>query len=188
MLTFMQFVPTPKLEGRMRIELLRSCGEFFRAIQPIADLINGKSNDADAFWRSVPVAVGLAANVSKTLWPIPKTSKPRGEWLRRQLGIGDDAALRSRSVRDAFEHLDERLERWVAEYPGATEVTRYIGPRDAMGVADHEMVQWYDTETNTLHVLGKQVNLQDVTREMAELQRTLIEQHAQTPGDTRYGW
>jgi hypothetical protein len=46
------------------------------------------------------------------LWPPDAAYASRGQELRAELGVTDDSALRSRALRNHFEHLDERIEGW----------------------------------------------------------------------------
>jgi hypothetical protein len=63
-------------------------------------------------WHALHGVLISAANISKILWP-HRNYAARGERLRQQLGVSDDSPLRSRSLRDHFEHVDERIEKWT---------------------------------------------------------------------------
>jgi hypothetical protein len=53
-----------------------------------------------------------AANVSKLLWP---KDEKRGEELRQILNVGENSPIADRTLRNHFEHFDERIERWAAQ-------------------------------------------------------------------------
>lgn len=71
------------------------------------------------------LVLSAAANVSKALWPSPRRHKDlkaafpdRGEELRAYFGVEDDSPLADLSLRDAFEHFDEKIERAALEGQG----------------------------------------------------------------------
>jgi hypothetical protein len=66
------------------------------------------------FWSALQSILFASANVSKILWP-GKKRKARGEYLRVLLGIEDKHMLSDRSIRNSFEHYDERIENWFDE-------------------------------------------------------------------------
>lgn len=66
-------------------------------------------------WLTIQTILTLAANASKLLWGVrrePMVPRARAR-LRREAGVSDDSALNSRDLRDAFEHLDEKVAKWA---------------------------------------------------------------------------
>jgi hypothetical protein len=65
-------------------------------------------------WSAAQSFLGSVANASKLLFPPDKKplAKTRGEELRALLGINNDSLLADRTLRNDFEHFDERLDTW----------------------------------------------------------------------------
>lgn len=69
-----------------------------------------------AVWSEIQSIISSAANAAKLLWGSQGPGKERErEPLRNVVGVSDNSALRSRDVRNAFEHFDERFEAWYAQ-------------------------------------------------------------------------
>lgn len=61
--------------------------------------------------------LAAAATVSRILFP-PISNASRGERLRSRLGIDDLPVIRSRAVRNSFEHIDERIDKLAPHHLG----------------------------------------------------------------------
>jgi hypothetical protein len=70
------------------------------------------TSDRIEVWGSIQSILVAAANVSKILWPVKKSSKKRGEHLRKLLSVDESNLLYVRTIRNHFEHYDERIEDW----------------------------------------------------------------------------
>jgi hypothetical protein len=71
----------------------------------------------DRFWYSFQAFLVAAGNISKLLWPAylkgEKLIPERGPDLRASLEVGEDSPLRSRALRNHFEHFDTLLKQWA---------------------------------------------------------------------------
>ena len=63
-------------------------------------------------WSSIQSILVAAGNVSKILWPQEKKYAVRGKRLRELLKVDDNNILSDRSLRNHFEHYDDRIEKW----------------------------------------------------------------------------
>ncbi|WP_394254693.1 hypothetical protein [Pseudoclavibacter helvolus] len=89
-------------------------------------------------WFGIQIFVTACANVSKTLWPQPGDDFDKAESLREPLRDflrieSDQNALRSKKLRNSFEHFDERLDRWVQTSKTGSFADRNVGPLDQFG-------------------------------------------------------
>ncbi|MCJ2103818.1 hypothetical protein MKK70_00165 [Methylobacterium sp. E-041] len=78
--------------------------------------------DATAF-SLVQEALSHAAALSRFFWPTRQGgehAQARGQKLRKAFELDDTSALRERRLRDAFEHFDERLDRFLLENDAGT--------------------------------------------------------------------
>src|SRR5947209_2090962 len=73
--------------------------------------------ETDRFWYSVQALLVAVANVSKLLWPestnkrnSDKRNKEDAARLRKLLEVSDTSPLKSKRMRNRFEHFDEWLE------------------------------------------------------------------------------
>jgi hypothetical protein len=70
----------------------------------------GPTRSLDEFWFWVQSFLAAAANVSKLLWGTNRKAEGRRRELRQTLGVTDASPVRARTLRNHFEHLDERIE------------------------------------------------------------------------------
>lgn len=68
-------------------------------------------------WAGAQLLLSAAGNVSKLLWPADADASPSAG-LRRLLDADGAIALRDRSLRNSFEHLDERIIAWSRDNLG----------------------------------------------------------------------
>lgn len=87
------------------------------------DVARSARDSADNQVSAVHEALGHAASLSRFFWPsgarasaspaVMKLKAARAEKLRAAFEVSDESPLRSRKLRDALEHFDERLDSFV---------------------------------------------------------------------------
>jgi len=92
----------------------------------------------DRFWYSIQAFLVAVANVSKLLWGRNEEMAERRVDLRQSLSVNDNSVLQSRTMRNSFEHFNERLERWVEESGPGMVVDSNVMPRGAIAGLDAE--------------------------------------------------
>ena len=95
-----------------------------------------RENKYNYTWCAIQNFLVAAGNISKILWPPKRGSKKRGEEIRTRLGIKDESVLNDRSLRNHFEHFDERLDTWVASSKKHEYVDGFIHKSSAVEVKD----------------------------------------------------
>ena len=129
----------------------------------------GQQFDSLDVWGAIHSILAAAANVSKILWPVP-LSKAQGSAIRELLCVRDDNALKNRSLRNAFEHYDERLEDWHANRASAASTDQLIGSATGFPAGFSARVhRAFDTDTWTLRCLGESLDLRVVLAALREL-------------------
>jgi hypothetical protein len=94
-----------------RFEIKTQCEFVMIAVDDLADALQSSEPDRAAkIWCALQTILVSAANISKLLWGSTDTEAPRQE-LRDELGVKDDSPLRSKRVRNAFEHFDEYIDK-----------------------------------------------------------------------------
>jgi hypothetical protein len=140
------------------------------------------------FWYSIQAFLGACANISKLLWPREskwKGESPddlafrirRGELLLASVGLTNESPLHSRELRNAFEHMDERLDRWARTSerhmlfgrnigtPGGFVSVPPLGPNDTVG--------YYDRAARTVAFPGDPIPLVPMIEAVRQLAATL---------------
>lgn len=139
------------------------------------------------FLQSLLTALG---NISKILWPIMKKGdergneirENRGKELREALNVKDDSALRSRRLRDTFEHFDERMDTWFEAEERRGFSDRSVGSMEGIIIpSEKDRLRVFDPETWTLICLGQQYKLGPAIQAAYELYEMIQEKTGQ-PG------
>ncbi len=120
-------------------------------------------------WCSIQSILVAAANVSKILWP-PKKYDERGEKLRKQLNVGDSNPLSDRSIRNHFEHYDERIEDWFENNSSAVYMDSSIDPFES--IRDRSFANYhreYNPVTQILTFRDESVDLAAVLNALKEI-------------------
>jgi len=122
------------------------------------------------FFREALDLVHHAAAVSRIFWPPGSKNKQsrqramrRGQFLRDMLRFEHGHPIQDRTLRDHFEHFDERLDAWAEESPNRNIVQSLIGPRSAIGgdaIKDADIIRHYDPSTKMLGFRGEKFDVQ----------------------------
>lgn len=136
----------------------------------------------DRIWYSLNAFLNAVANVSKLLWPHPRrrTAKDfpnRGEELRENLGVSDDSPLQYRTVRNHFEHVDERIEEWWLESERHNIAQRSMGPlgMGIEGLEQKEFFEQFDPAQLIAAFQGDLFELQPIADEISALLSAVTE-------------
>jgi len=139
------------------------------------------------YLQSLLTALG---NISKILWPIVKKGdeqgneirENRGKELREALNVRGDAALRSRKLRDTFEHFDERMDTWFGKEERHGFSDRNLGSMKGVIIpSKKDRLRTFDPETWTLTYLRKKYEVGPAIRAAYELYEAIQEKTGQ-PG------
>lgn len=120
-----------------------------------ANLKNGiNSFDRYLCWCLVQTILASLANISKIFWPAYDKDKAekseecslrakqyslRGTYLRQLLLIDKRSPLNSRTLRNYFEHYDERLHDWAEKSKNHVLTHRNILSKDSMKVSNDDL-------------------------------------------------
>jgi hypothetical protein len=134
-----------------------------------------EQGNRDQVWLAIRGVLACAANVGKILWPNPKDKdheqavRARGKHLCHSLGMNRLSPLYPRAVRDGFEHIEERLDRWFKK--GGNYLDLEIGPLDAGLLRNGVTVlRHFDPGTGAVRVLDKTANLSRIVGALRELE------------------
>ena len=135
----------------------------------------------DRFWYSLNGLLGATSRLSKLFWPSGSKKSPR--WrpaearckeLREFFGIADDSPLKSRVLRDSFEHFDERMDKRLDEVPYGYMLDHEMAPRkgeERWGSSN--LGRRVDPDTWTLSFERDQIELKSLESSVRDLVRKM---------------
>lgn len=157
------------------MEIDRQCGFAYLAAVDLQQA--SRALDHDGIWYSIQALLAAAANVSKLLWTRQKDN--RGYPISRTLAqiysveVNSHPLLRDRTMRNHFEHFDERIGAWMKESTRHNFVDTNIGPvRQAIGgVEPKDFMRNFDPATGILHFRGQAYDLPALLKEIKHIQQ-----------------
>jgi hypothetical protein len=150
------------------------------------ELITISSIGNDLVWVHLQNMLNASANVAKALYGSGGRKKEERAELRRLLGVEGDNVFWGVAMRNNFEHIDERLDRWSSESTDHNFVDKQIGPSHLVSeVDDIDLFRFFDPETWIVGFWGERFDVRAVVSEAARLMPPHEDYYGTTPPD---GW
>ncbi|WP_293367808.1 hypothetical protein [Nevskia sp.] len=163
-------------------QVKQECEACFFAIRAFNAAVNSRGTD-DPFVHAMAL-VHRAAAVSRVFWPpgakdkrLRQRSQRRGDLLRNLLGVTPNHAIQSRTLRDHFEHFDERLDDWAERSKNRNIVKQLLGPRSAIGgdaIEDADIIHNYDPATKVYAFRGEKFDIQAIAYGIDDLHSKVV--------------
>lgn len=152
-------------------EVLNQC-EFAGLASQDLDAALTDSNTTRV-WMALQQILVSAANLSKLLWGSSDEDEAARAPLRESLQVGDDSPIRSKRLRNAFEHFDEWIDKWWNTLESKIYISRSIGRPGSIRIGnsshEHERLGHFDPETGDVTVWNRRVNLNEILSEIARI-------------------
>lgn len=146
------------------------------------------SRRISAVFRNAQAMVTAAAQLSKLFW-VPNPSKERSEreseklefglarseYLRRIFQVDNRSPLKKRDVRNAYEHLDDRLDSILSKGQLPPIMDRSIGSLTAYSFSTPPLVKRFlDPDEQILTVMNTRLHMPPLVQEVERLERLII--------------
>jgi hypothetical protein len=114
-----------------------------------------------------------SAALSRYFWPTRTAHDWRGAHLRKAFGVSDDSPLRARDLRNALEHFDEQLDRYLEDGIVGHILPEYVGPcAEPDGVPVH-LFRAYYVDTGVFELLGRRYETGPLAKEVGAIYERL---------------
>lgn len=121
--------------------------------------------------------LNAGANISKMLWGQKDRKANERKPIRDSADIADNSPLREVAMRNNFEHLDERIDRWWNESKVRNYADMNLGPKSMFnGLDTMDMFRLYDPTTANLMFWGQEFNIQAIVLEVEKILPRLQEE------------
>ena len=174
-------------------EIERQCQHALNAIGALNNVVR-RLHDPDTdrgvrttlmeeCFRTLHSFLTHAANVSKILWPgeggkKPKLRKERASALRNLLELPEPAGghpLESRTLRNYFEHFDEKLLDWEQTSRNRNIVDNLLGSPNAFtGIEDGDILRCYDPVAKMCWFRGQRFDIEGMAKVLEPLRQQAI--------------
>lgn len=161
-------------------QLQDQCSYFLRVIPNIEQAFI--EQDTHEMFFIIQVLLGTSANISRLLWG-QKNARHKKEilnerkHLREILGVSDDSALRDVSVRNGFEHIDEKIDKWWSDSPNKECIDKIMGSIEVSLYRrnDIDVFRFYDQHSFKVVFWGQTFDIIAVRLEVLKIARALNE-------------
>lgn len=180
--------------GPANIFLLYALGEAARAIAAfdeavrLSHIVHERQPGVQALeLKSVldqlRLGISASASVSRVFWPAfnrntedLERAKARAVRLRELCRIPPQHALKDRTLRDAVDHFDERLDAWVGDAPRPYLTDQTVAHPLTVNKAEYlseAALLVYDVVNNEVLILGRRLSIIKITEGLEDI-RALI--------------
>ncbi|WP_414838586.1 hypothetical protein [Carnobacterium sp. TMP28] len=144
--------------------------------------------DTTPFWFNAQNLIVYSGNISKILWgvnskneKINEIRKKERKILRKKLGVSEESILKKRYLRNALEHIDEKLEDFTKK-PQMI-MNKNFGPVKGMvqigesiyDVSKERNLRHYDQDEKMYYFYGESVNLEELYKGILQLDKNIKE-------------
>jgi hypothetical protein len=147
--------------------LIWECESFFAMCRAIAEDLAGPNRPS--VHVHVQGALDFTANIAKILWgrsrrgsQEAKIALARAKRLRKRLGMTRNRVLNNTLLRNALQHIDERLDEWGQTTTSFNIAKFGIETQGTVNMPNMARFMMYDPQRNEVRMLQLTVNLQDV--------------------------
>lgn len=151
------------------MESISRVADVVEAIQTLSPDEREAVVDSHGLLNELQNIVLHGAALSRYFWPTQKESGSRGEQLRLGLGIGEDSPLKSRSLRNAIEHFDERLDDYLKQSIVGHILPQYVGSAPKNEQVPFHLFRGYFLDTGEFTLLGETYEMQPLVDEIARV-------------------
>lgn len=130
--------------------------------------------DQDELLNHLQNIVLHAAALSRYFWPARSGHEERGEQLRVAFDVTDASPLKSRDLRNALEHFDERLDRYLETNVVGHILPRYVGPVPRDNSIPVHLFRAYFIDRGVFALLGQEYEMQPLVDEIGRIHNLIV--------------
>jgi len=112
------------------------------------------------------------AALSRYFWPVRKGYEARAKHLRESLEVKGDNPLRVRSLRNAIEHFDEKLDDYLSDGLVGVAYPEFVGPRPQSDVPFH-LFRAYYLDCGIFQLLDHEYTIEPIAKEILRINKKL---------------
>jgi hypothetical protein len=112
-----------------------------------------------------------AANISKFFFPVRKDliHKSRGAKLREVFEVTEDNPICNRDARNTIEHFDERMDKFLSEFPTGTVYPEYVGSKEKVLSPTNKFFRAYSLDTEEFQILQTPIKIRPLVEAVTRI-------------------
>ena len=151
------------------VHSIEAVAKLMEAVEKSGSQAKLSEVDPQAVLNDLQNIIVQGAAVSRYFWPVKDKYQARGAELRSNYRVGEDSPLRSRDLRNAIEHFDERLDEYLSQGIVGTIYPHYLGPEPLTSQVKHHFFRAYFTDTGVFQLLEHRFEIDPLAREIWRL-------------------
>lgn len=154
-------------------EIERQCEFASYSAELIQQSLENKSNNF--VWYYIQGFLIASANISKMLWSNEEQLPDRSKTLRESLQVSENSILKSRNMRNVFEHYDTRLDSWALNHSSAyiSENISSPGMIFVQGAPSGSYFRNFDPSTYKLTFKNKEYDIPEILRAIENIKKNI---------------
>jgi len=129
-----------------------------------------RERNSEATFYALQNLLNAAANISKVLWGQSGRLTSERKAVRDSIGIQDDSPFQTVTMRNNYEHFDDRIDTWWQQSKRHNAADCNIMPRaEIRGIDDIDRFRAFDPVTNDLSFWGQDFNVQELIDEVQRI-------------------
>ena len=122
-----------------------------------------KQEDSRKTFFAIQNLLGSTANISEVLWGVNQTLSVERKPVRDSIGVTESSPLKTRAMRNNYDHFDERLDRWYEESQAHAYTDLNVMPRGFIaGLNEIDIFRWFDPKTTNVIFWSENFNIQEI--------------------------
>lgn len=109
------------------------------------------------------------AAVSRYFWPVGEKHRQRGADVRQMYSVREDSPLKSRELRNAIEHFDERLDKYLEQVIVGEIFPHYLGAEPPRSGVKRHFFRAYFIDTGVFQILDHRFEIEPLAKEIWQL-------------------
>ena len=133
-----------------------------------------EGRDGTAMFYAIQNFLTATANISKACWGQKGKHAAARKPIRDAIGISDQSPIKTRDMRNNFEHFDERLDYWWNNSARRNYADNCVMDKSAiLGFDVTDMFRIFDPSTGQLGFWGQTFNVYDIANEIRSIYPTV---------------
>lgn len=154
-------------------EAVQRCNTRLKSLfEPIGNICSPESyskTQRREILDEIQSLVTFAGGLARYFWPARKAHEARGAYLRTTLGLDDSSPLANKDLRNAMEHFDERLDKYLRVGMWGYVVTDYVGSSHSEIDKPTHVLRAFYVDAQTFVLLNEEFELAGLVREVMRL-------------------
>lgn len=113
------------------------------------------------------------AALSRYFWPVRKGHEGRAEHLKQAFSVSETSALYDRNLRNAIEHFDERLDKYLGAGIVGCIFPEFVGPRPIEDGVPGHFFRAYFVDVGVFRLLDEEYPVEPLAKEILRLNEQL---------------